>query len=133
MAGRAVKSEGNLISSADSLLTSVQQPNPAWVRFALGEGDLAKFPARRVTANAVQRVELVLPDGSVSPTRGKLNFVASNIDTTLGTQQLRAEFDNSEQQILPASLCACAWSPASVTGCFWCRKPPWRRVSRVRG
>lgn len=104
VAGRAVKSEGNLISTADSLLTNVQQVNPAWVRFSLGEGDLAKFPARRVTAEAVQAVELVLPDGSVYPKRGKLNFVASNIDTTLGTQQLRAEFDNSEQLILPGQF-----------------------------
>ena len=67
VAGRAVKSEGNLISTADSLLTNVQQVNPAWVRFSLGEGDLARFPARRVTAEAVQAVELVLPDGSVYP------------------------------------------------------------------
>lgn len=104
VAGRAVKSEGNLISTADSLLTNVQQVNPAWVRFSLGEGDLAKFPARWVTAEAVQAVELVLPDGSVYPKRGKLNFVASNIDTTLGTQQLRAEFDNSEQLILPGQF-----------------------------
>ncbi len=74
------------------------------MRFSLGEGDLAKFPARRVTAEAVQAVELVLPDGSVYPKRGKLNFVASNIDTTLGTQQLRAEFDNSEQLILPGQF-----------------------------
>lgn len=104
VAGRAVKSEGNLISTTDSLLTAVQQVNPTWVRFSLGDGDLARFPARRVTTDAVQGVELVLSDGTVYPKRGKLNFLASTIDPTLGTQQLRAEFDNAEQVILPGQF-----------------------------
>lgn len=102
--GRAAKSEGNLVSTADSLLTSIYQTNPIWVRFSLGESDLAKFPSKRVTAKDVTGVELVLPDGSVYAKRGKLNFLASNIDTTLGTQQLRAEFDNADQSLLPGQF-----------------------------
>ena len=102
--GRAVKSDGNLVSTADSLLTSIYQTNPIWVRFSLGESDLAKFPNKRVTAKDVVGVELVLPDGSVYAKRGKLNFLASNIDTTLGTQQLRAEFDNADQALLPGQF-----------------------------
>lgn len=102
--GRAVKSDGNLISTADSLLTSIYQTNPIWVRFSLGESDLAKFPKKRVTAKDVTGVELVLPDGTVYAKRGKLNFLASNIDTTLGTQQLRAEFDNADLSLLPGQF-----------------------------
>lgn len=102
--GRAVRSEGNLISTADGLLTSIYQSNPIWVRFSLGESDLAKFPKKRVTAKDVTGVELVLPDGSVYAKRGKLNFLAANIDLTLGTQQLRAEFDNADQTLLPGQF-----------------------------
>ncbi|HJW24292.1 MAG TPA: efflux RND transporter periplasmic adaptor subunit [Rhodocyclaceae bacterium] len=103
--GRAVKSEGNLISTgADSLLTSIYQTNPIWVRFSLGESDLAKFPSKRVTAKDVSGVEVVLPDGSSYAQRGKLNFLASNIDPTLGTQQLRAEFPNPAQGLLPGQF-----------------------------
>lgn len=102
--GRAVRSEGNLISTTDGLLTSIYQSNPIWVRFSLGESDLAKFPKKRVTAKDVSGVELVLPDGSVYTKRGKLNFLASNIDLTLGTQQLRAEFDNPDQALLPGQF-----------------------------
>lgn len=102
--GRAVRSDGNLVSTADSLLTSIYQTNPIWVRFSLGESDLAKFPGKRVTAKDVSGVELVLPDGSVYGKRGKLNFLASNIDTTLGTQALRAEFDNPDQALLPGQF-----------------------------
>ena len=102
--GRAIKSDGNLISTADSLLTSIYQTNPIWVRFSLGESDLARLPSKRVTAKDVTGVELVLPDGSVYDKPGKLNFLACNIATTLGTQALRAEFDNAAQALLPGQF-----------------------------
>lgn len=103
--GRAAKSEGNLITAgADSLLTSIYQSNPIWVRFSLGDSDLAKLAGGRVTSKNVSGVELILADGSVYKKTGKLNFLASNIDTTLGTQALRAEFDNSDNQLLPGQF-----------------------------
>lgn len=103
--GRAVKSEGNLIGNGnDSLLTSIYQSNPIWVRFSLGESDLSRFPNGRIGAKSVRKVELMLADGSTYDKTGKLNFLASNIDTTLGTQQLRAEFDNAGQQLLPGQF-----------------------------
>ena len=103
--GRAAKSEGNLISTgADSLLTSIYQSNPIWVSFSLGDSDLAKLAGGRVTNKNINGVELMLANGTVYPKTGKLNFLASNIDTTLGTQQLRAEFDNSDNQLLPGQF-----------------------------
>ncbi len=103
--GRAIKSEGNLISAgSDSLLTSIYQSNPIWVRFSLGESDLAKLEGGRVTGKNVSGVELILPNGTVYAKPGKLNFLASNIDVTLGTQQLRAEFDNTDNQLLPGQF-----------------------------
>ena len=103
--GRAAKSEGNLIGvGADSLLTSIYQSNPIWVRFSLGDSDLAKLTGGRVTNKNISGVEMILANGTVYPKPGKLNFLASNIDTTLGTQQLRAEFDNSDNQLLPGQF-----------------------------
>ena len=103
--GRAAKSEGNLITAgSDSLLTSIYQSNPIWVRFSLGESDLAKLEGGRVTNKNVSGVELILPNGTVYAKPGKLNFLASNIDVTLGTQQLRAEFDNADNLLLPGQF-----------------------------
>ena len=103
--GRAAKSEGNLISvGADSLLTSIYQSNPIWVRFSLGDSDLGKLTGGRVIDKNITGVEMILANGTVYPKTGKLNFLASNIDTTLGTQQLRAEFDNKENQLLPGQF-----------------------------
>lgn len=103
--GRAVRSEGNLVSTgSDSLLTSIYQTNPMWVSFSLGESDLAKLPGGRVTEDVVSGVELVMANGQVYAQQGKLNFIATNIDTTLGTQALRAEFANPDGQLLPGQF-----------------------------
>ena len=101
---RAVKSDGNLISTADSLLTSIYPTNPIWVRFSLGESDLAKFPGGRMTEKDIKGVELIMANGQTYEKRGKINFLATNIDTTLGTQALRAEFDNAGSQLLPGQF-----------------------------
>lgn len=103
--GRAAKSEGNLIiAGGDNLLTSIYQSNPIWVRFSVGSSDLTKLSGGRVSEQNVTGIELILADGSTYTKGGKLNFLASNIDTTLGTQQLRAEFDNSENTLLPGQF-----------------------------
>lgn len=103
--GRALKSEGNLITTgADSLLTSIYQLDPIWVRFSLAESDIAKLPEGRLKAENVSAIELILPDGSVYPHLGKLNYLASTIDPSLGTQQLRAEFPNADSRLLPGQF-----------------------------
>lgn len=102
--GRAIRSEGNLISTSDSLLTSIFQSNPMWVSFSLGESELARLPGGRVSEQNVSGVELILANGQVYNQPGKLNFIASNIDTVLGTQALRAEFANPDQQLLPGQF-----------------------------
>lgn len=106
VSGRALKSVGNLIApgSGESQLTSIFQTDPIWVRFSLSESETAKLPGGRLSPQNVTGVELILPDGSVYPTRGKLNFLASSIDLTLGTQQLRAEFVNKDHRLLPGQF-----------------------------
>lgn len=103
--GRALKSEGSLVTvGSDALLTSIHQIDPIWVRFSLGESDLSRFPSSRITAKDIKGIELVMSDGKVHKAPGKLNFLATNIDTTLGTQQMRAEFDNVNGQLLPGQF-----------------------------
>jgi membrane fusion protein (multidrug efflux system) len=105
VSGRAVRSEGSLITAgADSLLTTISQVDPIWVRFSLSESDLAKLPQRRLVRGTQVEVGLVLPDGTRYPGKGRLNFAATQIDTRLGTQQLRAEFDNAKGQLLPGQF-----------------------------
>ncbi|MDR1890364.1 MAG: efflux RND transporter periplasmic adaptor subunit [Zoogloeaceae bacterium] len=105
VSGRADKSVGNLITTGvDSLLTRIYLNNPIWVRFSLSEGEAARLPGGRLTPESISDVELVLADGTIYPQHGKINFLASAIDTVLGTQQLRAEFPNAEGHLLPGQF-----------------------------
>lgn len=106
ISGRAEHSIGTLITTdaAGSLLTTINQLTPIWVRFSLAETDLAKLPGGRLSRATPVDVQLVLPDGSTYPTRGRLNFAATALDARLGTQQLRAEFDNPREQLLPGQF-----------------------------
>src|SRR5438132_5964569 len=103
---RADLSIGTLITTdvASSLLTTITQLTPIWVRFSLAETDLAKLPGGRLSRATPVDVQLVFPDGSTYPTRGRLNFAATALDARLGTQQLRAEFDNPHEELLPGQF-----------------------------
>ena len=104
--GRAEHSVGTLITTdaGGSLLTTINQLTPIWVRFSLAESDLAKLPTGRIAPETPAVVELGFPDGSRYPLKGRLNFAATAIDPRLGTQQLRAVFDNPRQQLLPGQF-----------------------------
>ena len=104
--GRAEHSIGTLITidANGSLLTTINQVSTVWVRFSLAQTDLAKLPGGYLNRTTPVVLELLLPDGSPYPLKGRLNFAATSIDTRLGTQQLRAEFDNPRQQLLPGQF-----------------------------
>ena len=106
ISGRAEHSIGTLITTdvAGGLLTTINQLSPIWVRFSLAESDLAKLPGGRVSQVTPVDMQLVLSGGALYPSKGRLNFAATAIDPRLGTQQLRAEFDNPREQLLPGQF-----------------------------
>jgi membrane fusion protein, multidrug efflux system len=103
MAGRFLYSEGALVSANTSLLTTIVQTSPIWVRFSLSDSELAQLGGM-LTDETVQGIDLILPDGTQYAETGKLNFSASSIDPTLGTQQLRAEFKNADKKLIPGQF-----------------------------
>lgn len=103
IAGRFEYSEGALVSANTSLLTTISQINPIWVRFSLSDSELASLGGHLSSSN-VKDISLILPDGKEYPAKGHLNFAASGIDPQLGTQQLRATFDNPDKSLLPGQF-----------------------------
>jgi membrane fusion protein (multidrug efflux system) len=101
--GRAQHSEGSLVTANtdSSLLTTISQTDPIWVRFALSE---AEQQGLRRTGDENSIVELVLADGETYGERGRLNFAGSTVDQSLGTVQLRAAFPNPKLEILPGQF-----------------------------
>lgn len=101
--GRALHSEGSLVTANtdSSLLTTMSQTDPVWVRFALSEAEHVNL---RKAGEERSDIGLVLANGETYGARGHLNFTASTVDQNMGTVQLRAEFPNPQLQILPGQF-----------------------------
>ncbi|MGH8175341.1 MAG: efflux RND transporter periplasmic adaptor subunit [Steroidobacter sp.] len=103
IAGRAEQSEGSLVTAGaeSSLLTTVAQTDPIWVRFALSVQEYDALRAAGASNASALSVELLAADGKPHPLKGGINFAGSTVDPTLGTVQLRAEFENPRLVVLP--------------------------------
>lgn len=101
--GRALHSEGSLVTANtdSSLLTTMSQTHPVWVRFALSEAEHVNL---RKAGDERTNVGLFLANGDKYASPGHLNFAASTVDQNTGTVQLRAEFPNSQLEILPGQF-----------------------------
>lgn len=99
--GRALRSEGSLITAGNesSLLTTLTQVDPIWVRFSIAEAEYNRIRDRAKQAE----VSIARQDGK-NAARGRLNFTASTVDAKLGTVQLRAEFANPGAEWLPGQF-----------------------------
>jgi len=103
--GRLVRSEGSLVSpGADSLLTTVVQREQVWVRFGLSEDDFQRLFAGDAAAATRAKVEVLDAAGRPLAIVGKVNFVAAQVESRLGTIQMRAEFPNADTRLLPGQF-----------------------------
>ncbi len=100
--GRAQRSEGSLVTANTdaSLLTTIKQYDPIWVRFSLAESDFQRVRGNERKA----KVQLVAADGTVAAANGKLNFAGSTVDERQGAIQMRAEFTNGGQKWMPGQF-----------------------------
>lgn len=117
VAGRFQFSEGALVSANTSLLTTIVQLSPIWVRFSLSDSELSALGGQ-LTSQNVKNIQLVLSDGTEFPESGKLNFSASEIDPALGTQQLRAVFENGSRSLLPGQFVRARVTTGTRDGVF---------------
>jgi membrane fusion protein (multidrug efflux system) len=106
--GAALVSEGALVVQNEAAnLAIIQQLDPIYADFtqsvselnhlrrAFDSGDLDRI------ASDAARVRLVLDDGSVYATAGKLLFSEAKVDAHTGQVTLRGEFPNPKRELLP--------------------------------
>jgi membrane fusion protein (multidrug efflux system) len=99
--GRSERSIGSLVNpSTDSLLTRMSVTDPIWVRFSFSEPEWQRMRAK----GGEVAVTLVLPDGTVHPVEGTLNFSGTSVDARLGAVQMRASFANPRLALLPGQF-----------------------------
>ena len=108
VAGRALPSEGTLVSGPNVLLTTVTQVNPIWVNFGIPDNEQARLrkdaEAGRLSLPKNFEVELRLGDGSAYPKKGKLSFEDVRISLTTGTREARAEVPNPDGSLRPGQF-----------------------------
>lgn len=103
--GRLVRSEGSLVGPGpEGLLTTVVQRTQVWARFGVSEEDFTRLFQGDAAKAAQARVEIVNAAGKVLPLAGKVNFVAAQVESRLGTIQMRAEFTNVQTALLPGQF-----------------------------
>ncbi len=114
--GIASKSNGSLVTPADSLLTTIVQTDPVYVNFSIPETDFLKvsqelgsgklaLPGKRANNGSLAfDVKLKLADGSVYPTNGKMNFVSERVNPATGGFDARAQIPNPDGNLRPGQF-----------------------------
>jgi membrane fusion protein (multidrug efflux system) len=110
IASRALRSEGNLVSGPDVLLTSVTQVDPIYVNFGIPGSDQLRL-RQDLSAGRLELpkdgkfdVKVTLADGSEYAQSGKLDFTDVRVSTQTGTSDARAELPNSDGALKPGQF-----------------------------
>jgi len=104
--GRALITEGALVSSADRLAT-IQQLDPIYADFTQSVNALMALrrAVKDGTVSSVSpdeaKVRLLLDNGSEYQHSGRLLFSEATVDATTGQVILRGEFPNPDDDLLP--------------------------------
>jgi membrane fusion protein (multidrug efflux system) len=107
-AGRANVTQGALVSPSDTdPLTTVQVIDPIYANFSEPMAELEKLRQAeksgglKLVAPDKAQVQIVLPDGSVYPHTGTLDFADRAVDPSTGAIDLRAVVPNPDHVLLP--------------------------------
>lgn len=107
LSGSASVAEGTYVDATNNHLTTVYQMSPMWVNFSISENRLLDLQKQIqagqliVPADNKFSIEVILPDGSVLPNRGKLVFSAPDYNPMTGTNMIRASVENPKGTLKP--------------------------------
>ncbi|MBN2767745.1 MAG: efflux RND transporter periplasmic adaptor subunit [Campylobacterales bacterium] len=88
---------GNFIQ-ANTPLTTITATDPIYVNFSISKNDAGRFIAQLKEPSIV--VKIIKNNGEKSKTSGKIDYIAPQLDATTNTLQLRAIFDNSDNEFI---------------------------------
>jgi membrane fusion protein (multidrug efflux system) len=120
--GRARLELGARVTGPADLLTTIDDLDPVYVTFHPSSQQLLAWQqdpqahallatsgmngstdGRNVTGGGVA-VRVVLPDGSLLPRVGHINFTSPSLDSASGTQEFRAQFTNGDHRLVPGQF-----------------------------
>jgi membrane fusion protein (multidrug efflux system) len=96
---------GGLVTPASSqALTTIVPLDPIWVRFQISESQYLAFRRRLRDRTRDSRLELVLADDSLFPSRGQIENTQNQVDSKTGTLELQCRFPNPQRTLLPGQF-----------------------------
>lgn len=110
VAGRALKSDGSLVSGPDVLLTRVVRIDPIWVNFGIPDSDRERLRKEVASGSmtlpegGAMKVFLRLADGTLYARDGRIDFSDVRISPATGTQEARAELPNARGTLRPGQF-----------------------------
>jgi membrane fusion protein (multidrug efflux system) len=109
VAGRALQRQGAFVNAtAESAnLTYVAAIDPIWVSFSISQNQAARWIDEqkrglvRGPKNQAYEVDLVLPDGTPFPQRGRISFADPSFSAETGSFMVRAVLPNPKLELRP--------------------------------
>ncbi|HLB15915.1 MAG TPA: efflux RND transporter periplasmic adaptor subunit [Burkholderiales bacterium] len=109
LASRALQRQGAFVNamSESANLTYVAAVDPIWVTFSVSQNLTAKWREETTSGRIVQpknrdyEIEVVLPDGTRYPNRGKINFADPSFSQDTGSFMVRAALPNPKRELQP--------------------------------
>jgi membrane fusion protein, multidrug efflux system len=137
IAGLAQAQIGDLVGTgSNTVLTTVSQIEPIRCYFPISEqtywefADLLKKAMAVPEAERPERVEMILPNGSVYSHKGKFDFVDRQVDPKTGTIQIAVNFPNPELTLRPGQYATARAEIGSIPNALLI---PQQSVSQLQG
>ncbi len=107
--GQTLLDVGARVTGPADLLTTIDRLDPVYVTFQPSSQQLLVWrenPRWRSLIAAGSRlvVQVILPDSTVLPRTGRLDFVAPALDSATGTEEFRAVFQNPDLLLVPGEF-----------------------------
>jgi len=107
--GRANLMLGARVTGPNDLLTTIDQVDQVRISFRPSTQQVLAWRRNPRSSRALEpggssRVTIVLPDGSVYPEQGKLDYVSPVLDSATGTQEFRAVVANPHRLLVPGQF-----------------------------
>ena len=137
IAGQQEAQIGDLVGTgSNTVLTTVSQINPIWCYFPISEQNYWEFADRLKEMMMVpedkrpEKVELILPNGSVYQHKGKFAFVDRQVDPKTGTIQIAVTFPNPELTLRPGQYATARAEIDTIPNALLI---PYRAISELQG
>ena len=114
VAGAILAFPGSSVKANDTSLVVINQLRPLYVTFSVPEGQLKEIARDR--AGHKLQVEVRVPGDAAKVATGELVFIDNTVDSSTGTIQMKARFDNADERLTPGQFVEASMTLRNIAG-----------------